>query len=147
MRLSAIWTEAKLEMTWIAACSGQRGIYQETIMTDEERQKLRAFIVDLRALEHDDKADLLEQMADEIERLMTENKKLREQRAAWEQTTRTALAQSDAEPVAWRYRWRVNAGVEWTKWREVNEIGAKYYFSLPDHEVQSLYTVPPSRSR
>jgi hypothetical protein len=27
-------------MTWIAACSGQRGIYQEVIMTDEERQKL-----------------------------------------------------------------------------------------------------------
>jgi hypothetical protein len=29
-------------MTWIAACSGQRGIYQEVIMTDEERHKLLA---------------------------------------------------------------------------------------------------------
>jgi FtsZ-binding cell division protein ZapB len=33
--------------------------------------------------------------ADEIDRLVTENKKLREQRGAWEQTTRTALAQSN----------------------------------------------------
>jgi GTPase involved in cell partitioning and DNA repair len=34
-------------------------------MTNEERQKLIAFIVDLRALGHDDKADLLERLAEE----------------------------------------------------------------------------------
>jgi flagellar biosynthesis chaperone FliJ len=47
-------------------------------MTNEERQKLLAFIVDLRALEHDDKADLLERMADEIERLAEYKQKVDE---------------------------------------------------------------------
>jgi hypothetical protein len=52
-------------MTWVAACSGQRGIYQELIMTDEERQKL---IADLR---HPTNwmDDFCKQAADEIERL------------------------------------------------------------------------------
>jgi hypothetical protein len=96
-------------------------------MTDEERQKL---VDDLWLIAGHDRPvshAICAEAADEIERL-------------------AALVQSDAEPVAWRYRWRVNAGVEWTKWREVDEIGAKYYAGLPDHEVQPLYTVPP-RSR
>jgi hypothetical protein len=52
-------------MTWIAACSGQRGTYQETIMTDEERQKL---VARLRAHEVVMWTDI-DLAADEIERL------------------------------------------------------------------------------
>jgi FtsZ-binding cell division protein ZapB len=63
-------------------------------MTDEERQKLCEALRGKRpwpgAL-----AKMMPDAADEIDRLVTENKKLREQRGAWEQTTRTALAQSN----------------------------------------------------
>jgi hypothetical protein len=68
-------------MTWIAACSGQRGIYQEVIMTDEERQKL----AELHAIGNcdisigPDTHALCKWAADEIERL-------------------AALVQSGAEP-------------------------------------------------
>jgi hypothetical protein len=54
-------------MTWIAACSGQRGIYQETIMTDEERRNL---ITDLKAARPGyPPGELCVKAADEIERL------------------------------------------------------------------------------
>jgi dynactin complex subunit len=55
-------------MTWIAACSGQRGIYQEVIMTDEKRQKL---VARLRAHEVVMWTDI-DLAADEIERLAKE---------------------------------------------------------------------------
>jgi hypothetical protein len=62
-----------LVMTWIASCSGQRGIYQETIMTDEERQKLCEALRGKRpwpgAL-----AKMMPDAADEIERLAAEHK-------------------------------------------------------------------------
>jgi hypothetical protein len=66
-------------MTWIAACSGQRGIYQETIMTDEERQKL----CDELRNRSDDwlperlRTDVRGIAADEIERLAEENRQLK----------------------------------------------------------------------
>jgi hypothetical protein len=50
------------------------------------------------------------------------------------------FVQSDTEPVAWQYRWRVKADADWTEWREINEIGANHYAGLPDHEVRPLYT-------
>jgi uncharacterized coiled-coil DUF342 family protein len=57
-----------LVMTWIAACTGQRGIYQELIMTDEERQKLCATLRRMPGmLRHD-----CIRAADEIERLERE---------------------------------------------------------------------------
>jgi uncharacterized coiled-coil DUF342 family protein len=62
-----------LVMTWIAACTGQRGIYQELIMTDEERQKL---VADLRQISPDllwnRAAYACNDAADEIERLERE---------------------------------------------------------------------------
>jgi hypothetical protein len=64
-------------MTWVAACSGQRGIYQEVIMTDEERQKL---CIELRrSLPFGYKGGpvLGDVAADEIERLTAANKELK----------------------------------------------------------------------
>jgi enoyl reductase-like protein len=74
-------------MTWIAACNGQRGIYQEIIMTDEERQKLCDDMREPWKLCDDVDADLAALMtraADEIERLTAENKKLRDDDAEWD---------------------------------------------------------------
>jgi Mn-dependent DtxR family transcriptional regulator len=62
-------------MTWIAACNGQRGIYQEVIMTDEERQKL---IARFRAHEVFMWTDI-DLAADEIERLVKELEHARRQ--------------------------------------------------------------------
>jgi hypothetical protein len=52
--------------------------------------------------------------------------------------------QSDAEPVAWQYRWRIPGSVEWTNWSEISEFAAKRYIEC-DHnnEVRPLYTAPP----
>jgi hypothetical protein len=76
-----------LVMTWIAACSGQRGTYQETIMTDEERQKLceslrlafspwpcriAADEIERLAAEHKHDVSMLETAADLLERLAHE---------------------------------------------------------------------------
>jgi hypothetical protein len=59
-------------------------------MTDEERRKL---ITDLKAARPGyPPGELCIKAADEIERLATENERLKEQRAAWEQTSRVALA-------------------------------------------------------
>jgi hypothetical protein len=71
-------------MTWIAACSGQRGAHQETIMTDEERQKL---CEDLRRVLIF--KTLCAEAADEIERLATELEKYKKlysetEEAGWE---------------------------------------------------------------
>jgi HAMP domain-containing protein len=62
-------------MTWIAACSSERGIHQETVVTEEERQKL---IDELMAVEQLDSEEhlpysptghLCQRAADEIEQL------------------------------------------------------------------------------
>jgi hypothetical protein len=101
-------------------------------MTDEERQKLCAR---LRAHEVVMWTDI-DLAADEIERLMEEVKN-------WEvwaksqpsyQDQEAALAQSDAEPVAWR--WRLKGDPDWCFWEDAGP--------WPDDvEVEPLYTVPP----
>jgi hypothetical protein len=124
-----------LVMTWIAACSGQRGIYQELIMTDDdERQKLCAALRN----KCDDwlperlRTDVRDEAADEIERL-------------------AALAQSDAEPVAWQYRVKQGG---WGGWHDAVpsreeaelcvELGRKASGGhLDDYEIRPLYAAPP----
>jgi hypothetical protein len=121
-------------MTWIAACSGQRGIYQEVIMTDEERQKLCAALRN----KSDDwlperlRTDVRDIAADEIERL-------------------AALAQSNAKPVAWQYRVKQGG---WGGWHDAVpsreeaelcvELGRKASGGhLDDYEIRPLYAAPP----
>jgi hypothetical protein len=79
-------------MTWIAACSGQRGIYQEVQMTDEERQKLCAALRNTSDdwLPERLRTDVRDIAADEIERLAKEVKDAKEliivllrQRSIW----------------------------------------------------------------
>jgi hypothetical protein len=67
-------------MTWVAACSGQRGIYQELIMTDEERQKLCAALRNTSDdwLPERLRTDVRDIAADEIERLAKEVKDAKE---------------------------------------------------------------------
>jgi 5S rRNA maturation endonuclease (ribonuclease M5) len=72
-------------MTWISVCSGQLGIYQETIMTDEERQKLIARLKSHEVVMWTD----IDLAADEIERLATELEKYKKlysetEEAGWE---------------------------------------------------------------
>jgi hypothetical protein len=91
-------------MTWIAACSGKRGIYQETIMTDEERQKLCAKLRDLGDDPFSFEAEMsMEQAANEIERLAKElanaNRLLEiNRRRSLEKSGGLEIKQSDAEP-------------------------------------------------
>jgi hypothetical protein len=71
-------------MTWIAACSGQRGTYQETIMADEDlREAIRQGSHDVDYVKSmlETAADLLERLAQE---LVATNKRLEQLEARLE---------------------------------------------------------------
>jgi hypothetical protein len=56
-------------------------------------------------------------------------------------TYRAALAQSNAEPVAWQWRAKYTNG--WSKWTEASEEVARRNGSQDRCECRALYTAPP----
>jgi hypothetical protein len=52
-----------------------------------------------------------------------------------------ALAQSNVEPVAWQFRYRVHQGHEWTGWDMTDR--PDYWRKQPGAEVRPLYIAPP----
>jgi hypothetical protein len=51
-------------------------------------------------------------------------------------------AQSDAEPVAWQYRWKPTKTTGWTEWHSIpkEELGK---YPNPIYETRALYAAPP----
>jgi HAMP domain-containing protein len=90
-------------MTWIAACSGQRGIYQEVTMTDEERQKLcKTLLAWASTPQLTDRpgslsllGDFIREAVDEIERLAAELKQVESEN---EHHIRLAFVDAGANP-------------------------------------------------
>jgi hypothetical protein len=110
-------------------------IRQEPKMTDEERRRM---VDDLRRR----KSSWLEDVADEIERLAEE---LQYQyacdKAQQEEIKRlSALAQSDAEPVAWRYAYPLYPD-EWNLTQD--QLTAEERMRKESCVVEPLYAGPP----
>jgi hypothetical protein len=60
-----------------------------------------------------------------------------------EDMERAHHAQSNAEPVAWQYRWRMNENQPWSSWLYCDRHYPLAHAKTKDMEFRSLYTAPP----
>ncbi len=58
---------------------------------------------------------------------------------------RAAIAQSDAQPVGWQYRWRTSEASKWSEWTNCNELYVVHVeeSGTQNMEVRPLYTTAP----